>query len=611
MKKRILTLSTALFLLLSACGGERTGSGTSSESSSGQSITESTDAVLVEVTDAFSDRDYEGSYDTSDCTYIRLNGSSADCSSDTVQVSGSTVTITGEGTYILSGTLEYGMIIINAEKEDKIQLVLDGASVHSKTSAALYVLQADKVFVTLEEGTENALSNGGTFTAIDENNIDAVVFSKEDLTLNGAGSLTVTSPAGHGIVSKDELTITGGTYTITSASHGLCGKDSVCIANAALTIDAGKDGIHAENDDDTTLGFVYIASGSFSIAAEGDGITSSAHMQIDDGTFSIVSGGGSANAAQQTSDFWGYFPGMPGQQSSSSSEDSTSIKGIKASGSLLINGGSFCLDSADDTIHSNAALTVCGGTFELSSGDDGFHADEALTFLGGSVNVTESYEALEGLSIDILGGEFVLYASDDGLNAAGGTDQSGFGGMRGNDIFGSSSDSFITISNGILYINAGGDGIDSNGTLTISGGSVTISGANSGDTAILDYGSSGIITGGTFVGTGASTMNVNFSSGTQGSIMVSIGNQSEGTLITLTDANGTVLVTHEADQAFSCISISCPELAEGETYTLTVGSSSYGFTLSSLMYSASSSGGFGGMGNMGGGMGGGNRGGRP
>lgn len=543
MKKRFLSLLTVLLFLLSACGGEGSEADTAAPSSSSTGA-----SSLTEASDAFSSRDYEGTYDTANSIAIRLNGSSAACSSDTVQITGSTVTITDKGTYVLSGSLDDGMVVINAEKEDKIQLVLDGASIHSDTSAALYVLQADKVFLTLAEGSENTLSNGGTFTAIDENNIDAAVFSKEDLTINGSGSLTVTSPAGHGIVSKDELTVTGGSITVTSASHGLCGKDSVCITGATLTIDAGRDGIHSENSDDTTLSFIYIESGTFTI------------------------------------------------------------------------------DSADDALHSTGTLTVYGGAFTLSSGDDGFHADDALVFHSGSVNVTESYEALEGRSIDILGGEFVLYASDDGLNAAGGHDQSGFGGMRGNDAFGSDPDSFINISNGSLYINAGGDGIDSNGALTISGGSVIVSGANSGDTSILDYGSSGTITGGTFVGTGASMMNVNFSSGTQGSIMVSTGNQSEGTLITLTDTNGTALITREADQAFSCVTISCPGLAEGETYTLTVGSSSYEITLDSLIYNSNGSGGFGGMGTMGGGMGnmgngnmgggmgnmgGGNRGGRP
>lgn len=217
-------------------------------------------------------------YDESESSLIFLNGDTATCSSNTVQISGSTITILDEGTYILSGTLNDGTILVRTEKTDKMQIVLNGADIHSETSAAIYIAQADKVFITTAEGTANTLSNGGSFVAIDENNVDAALFSKENLTLNGSGSLIVTSPAGHGIVSKDSLTITSGSYDINCASHALYGKDDVCIANASFTLVSGKDGIHAEHADDTECGYVYIQSGSFSIAAQGDGISASAWM---------------------------------------------------------------------------------------------------------------------------------------------------------------------------------------------------------------------------------------------------------------------------------------------------------------------------------------------
>ena len=161
--------------------------------------------------------------------------------------------------------------------------MLDGADIHSETSAAIYVRQADKVFLTMATGSVNTLSNGGTFTAIDENNIDAVVFSKEDLTLNGNGTMTVESPAGHGVVSKDDLVLTSGTYEITASSHGLSGKDSVRIAAGSFTIVSGKDGIHAENADDSELGFLYIAGGVLQIDASGDGIDSNGSLTVSGG----------------------------------------------------------------------------------------------------------------------------------------------------------------------------------------------------------------------------------------------------------------------------------------------------------------------------------------
>lgn len=552
----------------------------------------------------FSDRDSKTTYDESASAYIQLNGNSATSSSDAVKISGSTVTITDEGTYVLAGTLDDGMIIVDSDDTDKTQLVLNGVTINSETSAPIYILESDKVFITLAEGSENTLSNGGSFVAIDENNIDAVIFSKADLTLNGSGSLVVNSPAGHGIVCKDDLVFTGGSYTVNSASHGVDANDSVRVAGASFTITSGKDGVRAENSDDATLGFVYIASGSFDIAAEGDGISAGAYLLIEDGAFDIVSGGGSANASQKTSDSWGDFMGggrgpgghgggmggpgdmggdrgePPNSTATDSTEDSTSIKAIKAAGDLTINGGTFAIDSADDSIHSNSAVTIHGGVFEIASGDDAFHADEAMTVNDGTIHITESYEGIEGLSVTIAGGDITIYASDDGLNAAGGTDSSGMGGMRGDDMFAASSDSFITISGGTLYINAGGDGVDSNGELLISGGDVIVSCPTTGDTAVLDYGSTGTITGGTFIGTGALQMAVTFSSSEQGVISVQVGNQSAGTEITLADSNGDTVMSHAADQSFAIVILSSPDMVKGEEYTITVGSASGTFTAS-------------------------------
>lgn len=269
----------------------------------------SSDASISTDSEYFSDRDFEIGYDEEESAIIILNGDSAASNSDAVEISGTTVTITDEGTYILTGTLDDGMIIVNSEKTDKTQLVLNGVSIYSETSAPIYILQSDKVFITTAADTTNTLSNGGTFTAIDENNIDAAIFSKEDVTLNGSGTLVVTSPGGHGIVSKDSLTVTSGSYEINCASHALAGKDDVCIANADFTIVSGKDGIHAENDDDASSGFVYVQSGTFDINAEGDGLSAGAYMQIEDGNFTITSGGGSANASSKSSSSWGNYMG--------------------------------------------------------------------------------------------------------------------------------------------------------------------------------------------------------------------------------------------------------------------------------------------------------------
>lgn len=310
--KKILGIGLVVSLTASGCGTSTASTNSTSATSADSSKESSSKTVTLSKEECFSDRDLDGSYDESSSAVITLNGTSAECDSDAVEISDSTVTIKDEGTYIITGNLSDGMIIVDAEKTDKVQLVLDGVTINSESSAPIYVKQADKVFITTVSDTTNTLSNGGTFTAIDDNNIDAVIFSKEDLTLNGSGSLVITSPAGHGVVSKDALKVASGTYQIDCASSGLNGKDEICIADGTFTITSGKDGIHSENEDDEEDGFIYIAGGTFTISAEGDGISADSILQVDDGTFDITAGGGSENAEKKSSDSWGDFKGGPG-----------------------------------------------------------------------------------------------------------------------------------------------------------------------------------------------------------------------------------------------------------------------------------------------------------
>lgn len=592
--------------VFSGCSGDEPAqSGAEDVSGSQTSASENTSdsssasaAVSADLSQMFTDRDYEIGYEESESASIRLSGNSAQCDSDAVQISGSTVTITEEGTYILSGTLEDGMVIVDAEDTDKIHLVLDGAAISNSTSAAVYVREADKVFLTTAADTENTLSNGGEYLAIDDNNIDAVIFSKADLTLNGAGDLTIQASAGHGVVSKDDLIITSGTYTIQAESHGLSGKDSVRIANGSFTIESGKDGIHAENADDTegATGFLCILDGTFRITSQGDGLSAGSYLQTEGGNYTLSCGGGSGSASIQKSEF-----------GSDTSEESASTKGVKAGGDLVLNGGNFAIDSADDALHSNGSVAVNGGEFQLSTGDDGIHGDGNVAISAGSVCILESYEGIEGLTIDIAGGDIELTASDDGLNAAGGNDESGFegfgGGFRGADSFAADSGAYVCISGGKLYIDASGDGIDSNGSLTVTGGETYVSGPDTGGNGALDYASEASITGGTFVAAGASQMAQNFgSSSTQGTILVTVSSQQAGSTISLSDSSGQEILSWQADKAFDSVLISCPEITEGSTYTLTAGSSETEVTMSSLVYGSS--------GEMGGGPGGG-MGGRP
>lgn len=429
MKRNPLSIALCLLCMLafSGCAEESAGGGAASPAQSESGAAQES-AAAIDTSGLFSERDLDGSYDESTAVAIQLNGDSAVCDSNAVSIDGTRITLTGEGVYLLSGTLTDGQIVVDAGENDKVQLVLSGVDMTSADSAAIYALEADKVFLTLADGTENTLSNGGEYIAIDENNIDAVVFAKTDLTLNGTGSLTLNAAAGHGVVSKDDLVITQGSYTVTAASHGLSGKDSVSIAGGSFAITAGKDGIHAENADDLSLGSLYIESGSFTIAAQGDAVSASGAAEIDDGTFT--------------------------------------------------------LDTVDDGLHTGGELLITDGAFTLSSGDDAIHADGALTIQNGSFTIPYCYEGIEGLSITVEGGTFNITSHDDGLNAAGGADSSGFGGRSPDQFSADGSDSFITINGGSFTIVSTGDCVDSNGDLTINGGTLDLTCNGSGNTAL-------------------------------------------------------------------------------------------------------------------------------
>jgi hypothetical protein len=499
-KTAILPLLLGVFVTLSACSSTSVSESVVPESMVSESAvsesesqpsetsqTETENSVsTVSSSEMFTDRDVEIGYDEETSVRITLSGNSISADSDAVQISDNMATITEEGTYILSGTLIDGMIVVSAEDTDKIQLVLDNVEITNSTSAAIYVLEADKVVITTTSGSENTLANGGEYVAIDDNSIDAVIFSKADLTLNGAGTLQINAAAGHGVVSKDDLVITSGTYYITAASHGLSGKDSVRIANGTYTITSGKDGIHAENTEDTSLGFLYIAGGTFTITADGDGMSASAYLQIENGSFTITTGEGSASVTMTTDTTNFGQPGSVQNPSMTTTEDdTTSQKGMKADGAITIAGGSFVTDTVDDSIHSNSDILITSGEFELKTGDDAIHSDTAVTIQNGDFTIAYCYEGIEGLSVTIDDGTYDITSVDDGINAGGGTDSSGFGGGRpGQEQFASSPDSFITINGGNFVIVSTGDCVDSNGTLTINSGTLDLTCNGSGNTAL-------------------------------------------------------------------------------------------------------------------------------
>ena len=585
-KKEVLLFLMMGTLMLSGCNA-KTEKNTQQNTESSNTV--STSVTEIDTSEMFSERDKEVGYEESESTVILLADNGSSCESDAVSITENTVTIKDEGTYILSGSLSNGMVIVEAEDTDKIQLVLNGVSISNAQSAALYIHSADKVFVTTASGTENILENNGTYTAIDENNIDAAVFSKSDLTFNGEGTLTITAQEGHGIVSKDDLVLTSGTYVITSASHGISGKDSVRIANGSYNIVSGKDGIHAENTEDSSLGFVYLAGGTFDITSQQDGISASAWLQAEEGTYTILTGAGSANVQSQNS---GDRKPMEQTFQEETEENTTSMKGMKAATQMLIKGGTYVIDTEDDTLHSNGNIAVSGGTYTLSSGDDGVHADSNVTISSGNIDIAKSYEGIEGLSIDITNGEISVVASDDGMNAAGGNDSSGLEGPGpGGDQFASTEGAYIHIAGGVLHVNASGDGMDSNGDIAVSGGETYLTGPTNSGNGTLDYSGSAVVTGGVFAASGSSGMAQNFdSSSTQGVMMVNVEEQEANTDIVLLNSNGDEILSWTAEKEYSSVIISSPDIKNGETYTIKAGTAEQSITMDSLVYGNNSQG---------------------
>lgn len=608
----ILVLAALVTSSIAGCGKE------SAEVSTETAEKSAIDGIL-DSSDMFTDRDKEIGYDEESAIKINMSDDESTADSGSVEIEDNTITITDEGTYILTGTLSDGQIVVNAENA-KVQLVFNNVDITCETSAAVYVKSAEKVFITTAASSENKVNTSGEFVAIDDNNIDAAIFSKSDLTLNGSGNLEVTCENGHGIVSKDDLVITSGEYVVTASNHALSGKDSVRIAGGTFELTAGTDGIHSENTDDEQKGFVYIEQGNFTIVSDGDGIDESYVVEIVDGSFDITAGGGYESGKTHTDngmtdtpdDMGGQKPAgktlqdgggapsdmMPpdgddlqdkGQSTENMTEEDSAIstKGIKSSGAMQILDGEYKINSADDAFHTNATFEMNGGSMELTTGDDGMHADDALVINDGIIDITTSYEGIEGLTIAVNGGNINIVSSDDGLNAAGGADASGFGGGK-TDMFASNDDVWIEINGGCVRINAGGDGVDSNGNLTVNAGEVYIDGPSDNGNSAIDYGdnASAYINGGTVVAVGSSGMVETFDEASKQAIMtVAVTTGSAGDKITLLDSSGNEIISYAAAKSYDAIIISTSDLTAGETYTLINGENETTIKMTAAVYS--------------------------
>lgn len=595
---------------------------------------------------------------------ITLSPDGSTSTDASVLIDGQTVTITQEGTYEIAGMLDDGALIVESGENAKITLVLGGVSIKNSTGAAIQIGTADDVTIELSEGTTNVLQSGeevdiATATEGEEASGGALQ-SKVDLKIKGKGSLTVLGYLNNGIHCTKDLKIKNGNISVTALGHGIKGKDSVTVSGGTVTVTSGKDGITSDETENEEKGFVTIEDGEIIITSAGDGVSAETTLTVTGGVISIISGGGSANAQQKTDnmrDWWDF-------DNSASDDNSASCKGLKAGKALVISGGSITIDAQDDALHTDGDMTISGGECILSTGDDGAHAALSLTVLDGKITVLTSYEGLEANQITLADGELDITATDDGINANGGSDGfsggfgGGFGGGRGgmggsfggrrNDTNNQSGDMtppdnnnmtppdnsnmqtppddnapsgnpptmqgqdaadstttddttdkqpVLLITGGKITVNADGDGLDSNGNLRVEGGDITVNGPSNGGNGALDIGTenggAGVIAGGTLIALGASNMTENFgSTSTQCAFLVTMNSFGAGETITITDSQGNVLYTGVTVKSANSVVFSSADLVVGETYTVTIGSTSATVTQSSTVVGNSN--GFGG-----------------
>lgn len=535
-KSCVAAVILAMCLMTSGCGSQNY---TTNNKNTDTTIASSITAQDTNVTHA-DDADNYKTEITGEFSITSTDGS-------TITQNDSIYTITQAGEYTVTGLLSEGQIVVNADDNAEITIVLNGTSITCSNGSPIYIKNADNVKIKSEENTYNCIVDART--EADDNsdnssseNGNAAIYAACDLKLVGKGALSVTGNYNNGIQSKDDISIKNVTIKVNAVNNAIKGNDEVAIESGEIIAISRKgDGIKTSNSSLSTKGKqkgnVIISGGNIDIYAACDGIYAAYGVDVSgDGNLNIytdtysdyseavaaVNSGSSAssvgnspdmNNSSSNPDMKGNFGGrnraangMPGNNSSgNSSKKSYSTKGIKAESEINISGAAINISSTDDGIHANSdsgvletgedgkgIISISGGTITISTGDDGIHADKELNITDGYINVLTSYEGLEAITINISGGQSFIYAADDGINACTGD---------------GSSTPLINITGGYIDVTTGSgdtDAIDSNGSYTQSGGMVLVKGGSSSGqvSGSIDVDGNITITGGTCVALG-------------------------------------------------------------------------------------------------------------
>ena len=562
--------------------------------------------IIDEDSEAHSDQQYftagdlSPEYDISDANVITLSGDSAQVTGNGAYAYDGGVVISSTGVYVISGTLDDGSITVDADDAAKIWLYFNDVNITCQDNAALIIENADKVFLTLAEGQDSVLMSGSEYeTSAAEAGIDGVIYARDDLTINGAGSLTISGGPAHGITANDDLVITGGNLTVTSAKDAIHVNDSLRMTKAVMTLNAGDDAIQVDNEG----GYIYIESGEFDITAVDEGIAAEGQITIDGGDFKIAVGTGQGSHGIKSGDTVTVNDGMI---------DITSCyEGIQAS-YIDITGGDITINSVDDGINASSGDGGFGMGFGMGGpgmgGTGGQGMRQRGSYNASDTETTETGEASEGEKPEL--GEMPEGEMPEGEKPELGEMPEGEqpqSGDTSDEDMSTVETPWIHISGGTLTIlNDSGrdaDGIDSNGDIIITGGTIRVSltgdGGNNAIDCATENGGVCEISGGSIIACGSSQMAEGFgSSSTQCSVLYNLQTGAEaGTTLTLRDSDGNVLMSYEVPNAFTSVNISCPEMELGETYTISVGETEETVTLEEITTTSGAAGGsmFGGM----------------
>ncbi len=521
---------------------------------------------------SFKDEDLDDSWEEKTATSITLSDETVQISGKGAAVKEGVLTISQAGTYILTGSLSDGQVIVDAGDEDLVRLVFNGVTLFCSDSAPVYVKNADKTVLILAEGSENQLSDGNDYVLDEEEEPNGTIFSKDDLTINGTGKLVVSANYNNGIVSKDDLKLVNGEIYVEAVNNGIKGKDSVAVRDGSYTVIAGGDGIKSDNTTDSDKGYVYIENGSFVVDSTDDAFHSDAAMAVLGGDFTVK----------------------------------TEDDGFHSEASLLISGGTIDIQESNEGIES-AVIYIDGGDINIVASDDGINA--AGGELAGSQSETavndqsqqddgtnRTQDGMAGENADEMGENTNKMGQKPGGMGGKSGEAGGFmnGGMT------ESSSGYLYIAGGNITVDAEGDGLDSNTDVEMSGGYVVINGSANDGNGSLDYGNRFVVTGGTLIATGSQGMAVAPTDETTvNTAFVGFETAAGGSTLKILDSSGNEVLSAVPAKNYSSLVYSSDALKSQEDYTVTIdGETVASFTMTETVTTVGSMSSRGGNGQM-------------